>query len=643
MSVQLGEQREREMRRALDRIENDLDDGRVRPRGSSSPDSLPVIIDRGPYRGYFYPKDQLYFNSIMLAADIEPIYASPPGGALRQETHRTPIRRPRGDSNDRSPSPRPVPSEWLTASQNAENLRRWEERNGIRPAPARAKAPSSMQPPPRPSLPPRGPITPGTREWDKFMDFPSDNTYHIHRHDIHGRFAETPVRRDSSASSQPAVVSEPETLLAYRDVHTLPEAQAGHLLPLTQTSGISPIEAEPTRAVTWASALDRILRNEVVDLTTRAMIRERSPRSFTTGRPEYEETPPVAPADVGYVPNFSYPITASAFYNRVGTAQAHSPRLPREEQRYEELLLNGIHSEHYSYANSNDSVYRNPTPPNWPLRGGQDGHRTPTTNGVPPGYYPQSSSDDSSDTSIDPHQRSPSPPNHTPEQVSALLRSLLTPSELAIHCQIVYETTPAGASSQAGSAPQHARLIRKLDTAVYGLQDRIAGLKDDLIPQLSTWLQQKGREIGEQDVEISRLRKEVTELKRAVDFSTRILNQCRNREWEVWRTLLGIQQKREERHSSLARILFKRRSSSVQDIEVATPNNRGTEASPPRGADKGLLKKKELDALLLMAKQNVDIIEEDMREMVETVQAYLERNKVVGEEDKRVEEPENDG
>ena len=216
---------EKERQRALDEVENDLDDGRARPRCSSSPDSLPVINDRGPYRGCLYPKDRLYFNSIILATDMEPTSSRPPGGELRQETRRTPICRPR-EGKDRSPSPRPVPSEWLTASQNAEVLRQWEQRHGVNTMPSHSWLPSRMQSSPRPLSPPRGPIRPGTEEWDKFMGFPLDNAQYVHRGLSSKKSVEITAASEVPVSSEPAAVTEMEPVLVSHSNQRKPDQQS---------------------------------------------------------------------------------------------------------------------------------------------------------------------------------------------------------------------------------------------------------------------------------------------------------------------------------------------------------------------------------------------------------------------------------
>ncbi|KAG9188277.1 hypothetical protein G6011_02200 [Alternaria panax] len=610
---QLDEQREKERRRARDKIEDDLDDGRIGSRGGDSPDELPVIIDRGPYRGHVYPREQLFFNSIMTASDVEPIYAGPPGGELRQEVHRAPVRRPRIQGEQKSPS-RPVPSEYLTASQNAENLRRWLERNKTdavgrtqHPRPVLSEhltakqnaedlrrweghngrtrtAPQEQVPvripsPFRHPSPPRGPITPGTREWDGFMDFPLESYVHVDAITEVTVNAADPVHilpTTSTPAAPPHPTAAPESAsdsLSQTDPFFTP---AQSILPQTQ-AGVNPSTRLPSRLstrteqpeqLTWNSALNSILRNEAVDPAMRARVRERVERSLTAFGPSLCDrvSHPVAVVDAGLVSNFSYPIAGS--------------------------------------------------------------------------YYPSPSSDHSDDSSNDPRHHPPSPPDRVPEHVFILLCSLLTPSELALHYRVIQDSAPPHAppfpdlvppSNVVSNTPVEVRLIQKLHTAVYGLQDRVLGVEEDLIPELSTNLENKHLQVRELDLENRSLQDEVTELKRILKFSNKVLAGCWEREWEIWRTLLDIKRGREMCRSPWARMFSRTSDTYTRDDGlldyhkpedyVAQPRQSGRVAQSP-------LKKKGLDALLLLAKQNVGIIVEDLGEMTVLVEAFQERNEV---------------
>jgi hypothetical protein len=404
-----------------------------------------------------------------------------------------------------------------------------------------------------------------------------------------------------------------------------------------RTLGRSSNETEQLDPLTWNSALNSILQNEAVDPAIRARIRERVQRNSTTVAPGLEDAHPVTMVDVGLVPNFSYPVAGSEFLDRLHVRES-------EEHQQEHLLPNGVSPGHQSHSSSNDSFFRSSTPIHLPLRGGNDERRTQLTNGVPPGYYPPSSSF-SDDSSNDPRHHPPSPPDRVPEQVFVLLCSLLTPSELALHYDVIQDSAPphpppfpdlVPPSNATSTTPVDVRLVQKLHTAVHGLQDRAVGVEEDLIPQLSTHLEQKHLQISELDRENLSLHGEIRELKRIVDFSSKVLAGCWEREWAVWRTLVDIQRQREAYRGPLACIFARAATTNTRDNELLDYHRpEGYVAQPLRRsgrAAQGPLKKKELDALLLMAKQNVGILIEDLEEMKGLVIAFQERNRVEEEE-----------
>lgn len=688
---QLEERREKERRRARDNIENDLDDGRVGPRSSDSPDELPVIIDRGPYRGHIYPQEQLFFNSIMLASDVEPIYAGPLGGELRQEVHRAPIRRPK-TQREQKPRSRPVPSEYLTASQNAENLRQWEKRNRVdeieqreypRPVPSeyltakqnaenlrrwkerskslaapRAQVLMRTLSPPRSPSPPRGPITPGTREWDGFMDFPLDNS--LYADDSKEVTVDAPdlaciLPTTSTPNVPPHLTDAPET-----DIDPVPQADSSST-PVHSNCSQTKAEGDASRRLgirlstgneqpeqlTWNSALNSILRNETVDPVMKARIRERIERCITSADQKLfgKNSYPVTMKDAGLVPNFSHPSAGSEFHDRLQSGQADRSlslenfRQRPEEQQEEQSLPIGVNAGYHNRSNSSSALYCSPPHSDWPLRGGNEESPPQLTNGVLPGYY-SSSSGSSDDSNHDPNHRPVSPLDRVPEHVFAFLCSLLTPSELALHYDVIYDSAPphpppfpnlVPRSNTMSAIPLDVRLVQKLHTAVYGLQDRIVGVEEDLIPELSTNLENKHLQVRELDVQNLSLQEEVIELKRIVHFSNKVLAGCWEREWEVWRTLNDIQRRRKACRGRLTRMFSRASDATIQDDELLhshRPEGYVTQTQPFGRAAQGPLKKKELDALLLMAKQNVSILVEDLGEAKGLVEAFRERSEV---------------
>ncbi|KAI1549610.1 hypothetical protein PtrSN001A_000731 [Pyrenophora tritici-repentis] len=642
---QLERQREREKQKASDKIENDLDDGRAVPRRPSSPDELPVIIDRGPYKGLMYPKEDLYYNSIMLASDVEPIYAGPPGGHLRQEVHRTPFRRLNATSGV-NPPPRPVPSEHLTASQNADNLRRWEERNGKNigerhvenPAVMRFELPKRSPSVPRASSPPRGPITPGLQEWDVFMDFPSEYSVQVYC----DRESDRPAGPTSTTPAPPKPVAVPKTCiptvkgdeksrLSAKDIPLFVQApdQPPSHPPFTSLHG----SKEP-EILTSDIALKRSLKNESVNPEMRAAVREKVERSSTTNVAKCVQNQPVSAVDSDLVPNFSHLVAENSFSDRMPDEQVFAIRSAAhsENQHQHELLPNNVSSGYYNLPTSDDD-----TTMNWPLalRGGQDLRHGQLPNGVPANYYPPSSS---SDSSFGQHQ--PLPPDHVPSRVSSLLSTILTSSELDLHAEIVGRSAPAQSSALSALVPpsnatspnpMHGRLIGKLHSTVYGLQDRVTGLEEDLIPRMTAWLAQKESQIGELNTKAGNLDDEITTLKQIVDFGTKLLNGCWEREWELWSTLIDIQKQRESNRSSLSRIFSCRKSTLASDLQLlgdSMPRGYVARMLSSSRSTQRLLRTRELDAVLLMAKQNVAILREDMEDMAGFVKAYQARAEI---------------
>ena len=628
---QLERQRERERQRASNRIENDMDDGRAGPRRPNSPDELPVIIDKGPYKGLVYPKEDLYYNSIMLASDVEPIYAGPPGSHLRQEVHRTSFLRLPATDGVHSTS-RPVPSEHLTASQNTDNLKRWEEQASKNVEKRHVKTPTFRRfqlpkhPPsvPRVPSPPRGPIVPGSQEWDMFMDFPSENSMHIYRDRDSARAAGSDSVFTTTAPLRPVAVSKTPTLVVKGDTRCRPSTQEdAHPVSAQDQLPSNPpptplVESEEFEVLTWNTALNRILNSESVNPKMKAAVRERVQPHSTTDDSGYLDNHLTDAVDLGLVPNFSRPVAGSSFYGR-------DEKLFVEGPHYHETLENGVGAENHNLLVPGDH-----TTMDWPLtlRGGQDLRHSQLPNGVPAYHYLPSSSSDSSFG-----QPQPLPPDPVPNCIVNLPDNILMSSELDLHQEIVggsaLSQPPAfsaslPSSSTTSAVPLHDRLVRKLYSDVNGLQDRITSLEEDVVPNMIAWLAQKELLISQQNTKIANLDAEITPLKQTIDFSTKLLSGCWEREWELWSTLLDIQKQREAGRSSLFRIFSREKSIIVPDRHLlgdGIPKGYMARMSSSNRTAQGQLKPRELDAILLMAQQNVTILNQDMEDMAGQVKA----------------------
>jgi hypothetical protein len=396
--------------------------------------------------------------------------------------------------------------------------------------------------------------------------------------------------------------------------------------------------------LTWNSVLNRILIHETVDTAIRTAVRERVQRSSTTNGSGHTDTHPFAAVNVGLVPNFSHPVTGSAFYDRLHAEQPHPPSSfdavgSRQHSSVQgEQSPNGVSSGVDSYSSSNETLYRASTltARPWPLSDIQP-QEQPLTNGVPADYYGESSS---SDSCLAGGHHPPLPPDRVPDLVFALLCEHLTASERSLHHRIVTplesprsppDSIEVPLSNAASPTPLDERLVKKLYTLVYGLQDRVDGLEEDLVPQFATHFAEKTDCIDELGAEVLCLQEEIAELKRVVDFGNTVLVGCWEREWEAWRILLDIRNHREMKRSRLTRLL--RRRKSFIEREYLVLEDRRPKGYVPKEPDTGVLRQteeaeqqrplenRELNALLLMAEQNVRIIKEDMEDMADLVQA----------------------
>ncbi|KAF1946280.1 hypothetical protein EJ02DRAFT_336767 [Clathrospora elynae] len=623
-------QLERERQRAEDEIENRKDDEYADLTSSISLPDLPTIVDRGPYPPHIYKNEEFFFNSVMLASDEYPQYVPGPFRRVRQEIRRSPVQGNRRKETDRKPV-------WDPKQARDERSDDFTVMHAHSPP-----NPRYVLPPPRVPSPPKEPITPGTREWDTFMDFPSENSRYTYRDDDGNRHVvfpgrELPAMTTSTVSTSLTVIPEAPTPGEHGlAISTIP-AQAHPTLARAQ---VEPIKSrpdsrstavEPTEELTWNSALNRILSNEAVDPVAKYAVRERVQRSSTTNGSGHRDTCFVAAAEAGLVPNFSYPIVGSAFYDRVAAEQA--------DQGPGESLPNGVSPGYYGRSSSNDSNLNRPR-----IRATSQAPEELLPNSISPSYH---GSFFSSDFSLHSHPRTPTPPDLTPDHVSSLLCSLLTPSELSLHHHIVLDPIPdildtSPPSKAASPIPLDARLVQKLHDILYGLQDRIDGLEDDLVPKMSAWLVEKELRVGFLTLSITILEEEIKELRSVVNFGNRVLEGCWEREWENWRTVLLMRQKRDANRSVVSRLLLRTFHSRRIDDEgligeslpegyVPKPSGNGTqEQESTAGSEQQKpLKNKELNALVLMAQQNVRIIKEDVEEMLGKVVECQKRAAVV--------------
>lgn len=429
-----------------------------------------------------------------------------------------------------------------------------------------------------------------SKEWDESMVFPTDKALCIY-HDINGNRRVILPPGDSSVPGFRRYVSEE---------HSTPNRVA--------------YEREPA-TLTWNRALNTIFQNEYVDQEMKEALRERARESK---RPNGEGDEIYMNAiDVGLVPNFSYPIPGSAFYDRYAADQSRNEEevdernTEEEEMEYssEEWPLPSDHRGRTSSTCNNDDLYEDPTD-------------TPPTSTMP-----------------DPHALPSGLP--TAGELQAY-RVLLNPSHSSPSC------SATKLRHHEGTIATQAKLIRKLHTIVDVLRETNEDLVERRVPDMAMKLDQKNMNIADLEVMTSALYEEVIDLRAAVDFGHKVLGECWAREWEMWRTVEDIKH-RKKRHKGLFKEIFNSRNGKAHpglgeegDIFVggAEPSGsqgalshmlgwpsfhkRNTNPTLRSNISKASLSKTEIDTLEAMAEQNLRILREDVTDMLALIQEYTE-------------------
>jgi hypothetical protein len=321
--------------------------------------------------------------------------------------------------------------------------------------------------------------------------------------------------------------------------------------------------------LTWNMCLSEIMSHSAVDPAIKEAIRNRVKHSKTSNGSGEDNHFFVSAAEAGLVPNFSYPVTGSPFFDHFAIKESPLPSLVAravgdncvEQERHVPDLIDRSLGFDFGFDLSN---------------------------GVPSSSSPLSSY--SCSNTSDSLYRAPSPVNNDTlnNRIDSLLSEVLTTSELNL-CHTILNTPPDSAATHSDT---QTHLTRALHTLIHHLQDRILHLEDTLLPHLGTTLAHKTFNIDVLSNEIQNLGDQIRELKLAVDFGNSILVGCWVREYEVWRTLVEI---KENRRKGWCRWLMKKK-------EVRELTGR------------------ELDALVLMAEQNAEILQEDVGDMVEMVE-----------------------
>jgi len=263
-----------------------------------------------------------------------------------------------------------------------------------------------------------------------------------------------------------------------------------------------------------------------------------------------------------------------------------------EEQSPTSPLTNGIHYKTTSSDQDKRSslfVNRSPSPD------------PPYNESTPPHEVLSSYRSSTASTSND----SPSPPqSHTSssKRIHSLLRTFLSPSELSLFNTIGPHVTPGNPYANGFRVPRplQARLVSKCHTLIHHLQDRNTYFEHTVVPSISESLEGKAYDIDVMNLDAKEFSKQILELRRAIDFANKIITSTYEREFEMYRTLASIRQQR--RFKGLMGMLRKWRGEK-RDSRL------------DEDAVNKLLTRRELDAMMLMAEQNVRILREDADEM----------------------------
>ncbi|KAL5113466.1 hypothetical protein ACEQ8H_008658 [Pleosporales sp. CAS-2024a] len=382
-------------------------------------------------------------------------------------------------------------------------------------------------------------------------------------------------------------ISPQEELLSILDSFAIEDAQQqpefSHACSMPDPASRGRLSISPT-TTTWNEALNQILRNETADEEMKKRVRERVRSSQTANGNGEEEHLHISGPEVGIVPNFSYPVAASAFFDGqivdlppLPSAAANQyvgnqSEIPRSSPGLYDFDFGLDHQK----AIPSPSVHSLKTYPSTPPASPRS---TPSFTARPP-------RDPSSRDSIDVAAR-----------LKAFLELTLPKSQINLLNTIL--ATPVDDAPT--SNPTLLLLVKALYHHLLHVQDRALYLEDMLVPRMGAGLERKTYTIDVLSVEIQSLNDKINELKKTVDCSTAILAGCWLREYELWRTLTCIREGR-------GRAWWNLRRNKLPDGVL----------SPDAGQR---FSGRELDALLRIAKQNVHVLREDVDDMVEQVEA----------------------
>lgn len=367
---------------------------------------------------------------------------------------------------------------------------------------------------------------------------------------------------------------------------------------------------EQSTGLTWNVALNRILEHELVDPAMKEGVRERIKESKRQNGDSMDRF--VSAVDVGLVPNFSYPIAGSAFYDRLLTERLQQPQQEELENAYRPRTGFTVEGEPPPYEATPDIQGGSG---DWPLP------NQPLPNGVPP----RSSSPASSlnTTYSDPTHARPSGLATTPEV--ALYRLLSSPSPRCSPLTTI--------SHHERTIATQTKLIRKLHKNFDKLREkneylieRNIALEDEVLPKVAGWLEQAQWKVGELEVVVAGLKEEGEAVWECLAWVEGVLRSCWKREREVMGLMRGMRESvqaqglAQGQANGLLRRLFGGRTSSQISLGPTTEGQHthaagSTPRGSPRAASRSSLLNSELDTLAAMTERNLKSLRGNIEEM----------------------------
>jgi hypothetical protein len=319
--------------------------------------------------------------------------------------------------------------------------------------------------------------------------------------------------------------------------------------------------------LTWDIVVNRILRSGHIHPSIVEAVQQRIAEAANNSQ--------ITMTDAGLVPSFSCPLAYAPFYDRLAT---ESSRTQHHTPQQTSLLSNG------------------------PIKDLPNGVLAPSSSPSP--------------TPVDRSRPSGFPnPQELPRLLNSRPSTPVSPTtQLALH---------------EGTIATQAKLIRTLHAEIDKLTHDLEDVQLRTLPQLCTSLA-TSEGVVEQQRRLGRsLRMEIEELKMTVDFAVRVLTGTWEREWEVWRWVGEMRERKLLRKRSCCSWLFNRGRGGQSGAERwdsgGDERNELNIDLEARGRAEAYASKAELDALAIVTEQNLRVLKEDVEELAGLVEGCKRR------------------